>query len=476
MAQRASHNGSERMATRARKPYAPADRDFAMMADKRLADARQIQCRKGGLEMEERRQRFIGLDCGQDTHHAQLLDQEGQFGTQVQMRNRRDSIQDGFGNLLVQTGGSAGVVVVVESRRSYGRLAADIASELGCEIRQVGTVALSRYREVEGQPRKNDPWDAFLAARMGFVKARGVRSVPEVTSEERALSRLTRAHRRLMEERKRRGAQLGALFLELSPEMLHSKWEGPKVTSKAMLYILRRWPGLVGLDRAHHRSIEVILRQCRYGERAGRMAKTIRAAAKRISMVGAERKAISIETRLLVREVLSIDDELKEVYREVVTLVDSHPVGIKLLEIPSIGYLTAGVLVSELLPIARQATEAQSATYSGVTPLGRQTGKGAERAHLVQGINKRVLTAFYETSVNAVKSDPISKRYFLKKLQDYAGHPKPAVAAYIALCRQRHKMIYKIMTTDARYDRDLLLARHFERLDAEKEAATGCGS
>ncbi|MCP4900761.1 MAG: hypothetical protein GY906_27670 [bacterium] len=48
------------------------------------------------------------------------------------------------------------------------------------------------------------------------------------------------------------------------------------------------------------------------------------------------------------------------------------------------------------------------------------------------------------------------------------GHPKPDVAAFIALSRQRHRVVYKLMTTDARYDKETLIASHLER---QREAA-----
>jgi hypothetical protein len=45
------------------------------------------------------------------------------------------------------------------------------------------------------------------------------------------------------------------------------------------------------------------------------------------------------------------------------------------------------------------------------------------------------------------------------------------VAAFIALSRQRHKVIYKIMTTDARYDEEILVAGHLERIGQNRIAA-----
>ena len=133
--------------------------------------------------------------------------------------------------------------------------------------------------------------------------------------------------------------------------------------------------------------------------------------------------------------------------------------------------MVTGVLISELLPVARISTEAQCATYSGVTPLARKSGKSLNNDKLIQGSNKRVLAALYTSSVAAVKSSAINRAYYQKKLRDYAGHPKPHVAAFLALARQRHKLIYKLMTTDARYDKEILVASHLDRLEQDRVAA-----
>ena len=125
--------------------------------------------------------------------------------------------------------------------------------------------------------------------------------------------------------------------------------------------------------------------------------------------------------------------------------------GVKLLEMHGIGPVIAGILISELLPVARAATEPQCATYAGVTPIGRKSGKALDTTRLARGVNKRILHSLYTSSVVAIKHSAVDRAYYNKKVRDYAGHPKAHVAALIALSRQRHKVIYKLMTTDAIY-------------------------
>jgi transposase len=238
-----------------------------------------------------------------------------------------------------------------------------------------------------------------------------------------------------------------------------------------MRYLLERWPGFEGLERAQLRSIEKILHRCRYGDKATAVAKLVRDMARRISVEPDERQAVTLEASALIRQMSLCDELIDRVFREIDQRVRRHPIGIKLLEMHGVGPVIAGVLVSELLPVARTATEAESATYAGVTPIGRTTGKSTGTAHLAQGVNKRVLAALYSSSVAAIGHSAIDRAYYQKKVRDYAGHPKPHVAAYIALSRQRHKVVYKLMTTDARYDKEKLIASHLERLEAERTAA-----
>jgi transposase len=415
--------------------------------------------------------RVVGFDCAEEEHVGVLLDEGGEQELEVAVANRRDLIQECLAQLILKVGGDGELVVVVESKRAHGRLVVAEAELLGCRVMQVNTVALNHFRELEGQPRKDDAWDAFLAARMSYLRLRGCRELVELTGQERALSRLTRTHQRLTEDRTRHMHRLRAVLLELAPELLHGSWEGPKPDSKAMTYILTRWPGFEGLERAQLRSLEKILHQCRYGDRARAVAVLLREMARRISVEPSERAAITLELDSLREQIAACDASLGRLCKEIEHGVENHSIGPKLMEMHGIGPIIAGVLLSELLPVARVATEPQSATYSGVTPLGRASGKSLDTAHLTQGANKRVLHAIYTSSVVAIKHSAIDRAYYTKKLGDYAGHPKPHVAALIALSRQRHKVIFKLMTTDARYDKEILIKRHLERLDEARKTA-----
>lgn len=414
--------------------------------------------------------RIVGFDCAEELHEAVLLDEWGEQQRSMSVVNQVSAVEDALAEFLLNVPKTSDLVVVVESERSHGRLVCDVARRLGCKINQVNTVALNHYRVVEGQPHKTDPWDAYLAARMVFQRLRGCREMPEPRPEERVLCRLSRTHSRLVKDKTMLWFRLRAQFLELVPEVLHKTWAGPKYRAKAMQYILERWPAFEGLDRAQSHTIEKILRKCKYGEKAPKMARLLKEMAAQISMETCERKIVAMEITLLLQQMKLLETSQVQIDGEIALRVQAHPIGTKLLEVPGVGPIIGGVFIGELLPVARTASEGQSATYSGVTPLARKSGKSRDKKRLARGINKRILDALYKSSVVAIGVSAIDKAYYQKKLKDYSGHPVPHTAAFIALSRQRHKVIYILMTSQARYDKETLISSHLNRIQKSRAA------
>jgi len=415
--------------------------------------------------------RIVGFDCAEEEHRAALLNGKGELAKELVVTNRRDLVEEALAKLLLLIPDEAKLVVVLESRRSHGRIVGEVAERLGCEVWVVNSIALNHYRAVEGQPHKTDRWDAYLAARMAYHQRLGCRVAAERTEEERVLSRLTRLRKQVTETRTQHVARLRAVLLELAPEVLHKSWDGPKPGSKAMVYLLQRWPAFVGMEKARLTTIEGILHRCRYGDRASGAAKSLREMARRIAIAGDERTVIALEIAHLVEAITICNRSLRELKVQIGDRVKAHKIGAKLLEMPGVDVIIGGAIIGELLPVARLASEGKCATYAGVTPTSRQTGKSKGSGHLARGVNKHLLRALYISSVASIKHSAIDRTYYEKKVRGYSGHPKPTVAAFIALSRKRHEVIYKLLTTDERYDKEKLIASHLARLDKERQAA-----
>jgi transposase len=410
-----------------------------------------------------------GVDGGETRHRVVLLDEEGERVRSQWVLNRVDRIEEAVAKLVLALPAGVRLRLVTEATRSLGGVLAQVATALGQELWQVNPKALARYREVEGQPRKDDDRDAWLAARMCIGGVAGCRKVLDPQPEERVLSRLSRLHLQLQRKRSAAMSQLRARVLDLAPEMLGEDWEGPAFGA-GMLAVLRQWPALVGLETARVATIERLLRtSTRYGERCRAMAETLKAAAQRVLLGGAERAVVAIEMRALIQELRALDASLEEIEAEIRRGVEAHPIGRKLVAMPAVGYLTAAAEIGEVLPLARNVSEGKAATYAGLTPLARSSGKVEGRPRLARGVNKHALRANYLSALAALQASALDAAYYHKQHARHEGHPKAHVVAILALARQRFKVVYKLMTTDAAYDKEILIASHLER---ERQAAT----
>lgn len=394
-----------------------------------------------------------------------LLSREGEWEARQVVSNEHRSIEQGFERLLRRTQGES-VRVVLEGLYGFSAPVAEVSRDLGLELWQTNSVALNHYRDLEGQPRKDDDRDAFLSARMSYTKMEGCRLAMVPDSESQRLRRISRLHTRLTHTRCDAARRLRSRLVELSPEIVQKSWEGPKWSSRAFLALQRRWPGFEGLQKARLSTIERVLAQ-KGTDREQRpvQAQAVKAIAVRLSE-SLEREAITLEISCLVAQLDTLDRSLKEVDQRMEAWAEAHAIGRKLREMPGVGPFTAAALVGEILPLARAASEAKVATYAGLTPLSRiSCGKG--KSHLARGVNKHALHACYMSAVATRRKSALDREYYRKQRVLHQGHPVPHIVANIALARQRMKVMYKLMTTDARYDKEILIASHLRRISAD---------
>ena len=104
--------------------------------------------REGGRKVKRTNQRIVGWDCGLEEHCWVLLDEEGDVERDEKIVNRRDAIEEVLAGLLLGLESDQGLIVVLESRRSHGRIVAEVAEALGCELWQLNTVGLDQIVSV----------------------------------------------------------------------------------------------------------------------------------------------------------------------------------------------------------------------------------------------------------------------------------------------------------------------------------------
>lgn len=412
----------------------------------------------------------LGVDCGEQKHRYVLEDEFKVRQGAMWVGNRMDKIRTALMKMLILLPEGYRMEIVTEGLRSIGGMLVQAATELGIRVWQVNPMALDHYRDLEGQPRKDDDRDADLLAKMRINGVEGCRLALDSRPEERVLCRLTRLHTQFVEQRKQIVARVRSRLLELSPEVVASTWKGPKYSTVGMCAILERWPGFEGLERAHVGTIERELRSStRRGKKCEEMAKALLEMARRITLGITERQIISMELGIAMQHLRLTKASLAKIDTEIKKAVETHLIGQKLLVMPGVGHFTAGVLIGEILPLARNESEGKAATYAGLTPLSRRSGKGGKPSKLARGINKHAVRALYLSGVSAKSRSALDNAYYEKQLKRHKGHPKAHVKAFLSLARQRFKVMYKLMTSDADYDKETLIASHLKRQELEKK-------
>jgi hypothetical protein len=128
--------------------------------------------------------------------------------------------------------------------------------------------------------------------------------------------------------------------------------------------------------------------------------------------------------------------------------------------------------IGGILPLARNESEGKAATYAGLTPLSRRSGKKGGPSKLARGINKHAVRALYLSAVSAKSRSALDRAYYEKQLERHQGHPKPHVKSFLSLARQRFKVMYKLLRTEASYDKEKLIESHLKRQKQEKASKT----
>lgn len=406
---------------------------------------------------------WLGVDTGEQEHQALLLDGRGEVERQWRWKNQAQELEDQLRKLAAQVEAAGRRLrLVTEAGRGVGAVLCRVALSLGIELWQVSPPALKDFRRSEGQPRKTDAWDAFLLARMGFLGLQSCRLMADAQPEERRLCRMSRLSEQLAQQRSQALQRLRCRLLELVPALATGQEDLPRLRSVRLRALLRRYPGLEGVEEASVHELEEPLSTVGRQQRR-REAQALRRVCAEIRMDPREREVLTFELQLLVEELERIEQARQRLDQSMDQQVRAHPVGEKLLEMPGVGTRVAAVLVGEVLPLARHVSEAKVATYCGVTPLCRRSGKSDGRDRLARGTNKHVLRALYLSATASRRVSALDRRYYDQQHQRHQGHPATHVVATLALARQRIKVMYKLMTTPARYDKEILIRSHLDR-------------
>ena len=377
--------------------------------------------------------RFAGIDVGAERHMVAIVGEQGEVLCRSSPFGEDAS---GYAQLFELLGPPEGCLLALEATGHYWRNLFVALLAKGYSVAVLNPLRTRRFAEEELQRTKTDAIDALGIARFAAQKRPTAAQLPDAVTE--ALRELSRLRERLREDFASRLRQLHrAVDLGFPEFTRHVR----TLESQLATTILSRYPTAVSF---HGVSVKKLARivydgSHKVGEELARAL--IEAAEKSVGSHHCEPYRLRI--KYLCEDLDVLRRRLKDLARDIERKLDDHEVGKLLTTIDGVGPLTAACLIAELGDPARFRSAAAIASYVGVVPRLRQSGKKRfSGSPTIPFGNARLRKALWMVVLNAVRCNPWLRLYY-ERLRA-AG--KPGKVAVIAAMRKLLAAVWSVAT------------------------------
>lgn len=178
------------------------------------------------------------------------------------------------------------------------------------------------------------------------------------------------------------------------------------------------------------------------------VAKTaVDAAREQTSVVVGEGAAARLVSRS-ARDLLRIRDEVAELDAEIEAVLQDSSSADLLVSIPGFGRrLAADFLAATGTDLAAFETPDRFASFAGLAPVPRDSGKISGNHHRPRRYDRRLLNACFQAAFIASRNCPVSRSFYERKRGEGKSHKQ----ALIALARRRINVIWAIFRDQTTY-------------------------
>lgn len=345
---------------------------------------------------------FVGMDVHKDNHAAVAVNC---FGSPLLEEELGNEVND-FRRLIasIKTLSKEQRLTPIfglESTTGSGDFLARFLFAHGFEVKTINPVLVKRERDYETHPEKSDLADALGVAKVLIQKIDSVPtfSVTETTEISRDIHALAKDRETIVLEQTRLKNQLHGLLHHVYGSQYKTLFCDP--FSKKALTHWQHYPSGRTLKQTKKRSA----------------AKPQWLMDARIDELPRASVTEEHQIQRKARRLLQIKDELKEIEKELIGLVEKT--GQKLNTLPGCGPTLSAVVLSEIKDIHRFESPAAFAKYAGLVPRKLESGK--QKRHVkTKGGNRKLNKAIYQIALTQISNRgiPKAKAYFQKKVSE----------------------------------------------------------
>lgn len=377
-------------------------------------------------------EKFAGIDIASETHFVAVVDERSELLTKA-TSFKEDA--GGYVKLFELLGPSEGVgLIAMEATGHYWKnLFAALAAK-SYRVALVNPLRTNRFASEDMQRTKTDAIDAVGIARFAAQKRPAISRVADSVAED--LRELVRLRDRLMQDLGDRVRELHRVVDLGFPEFTRYV---RTLDSELATGILKDYPTAEAFIGVRPKTLSNLKYDGRHFVGL-ELANQLLEAAK-LSVGRHHGPAYRVQVKYFCQDIDVFRARLKDLDRDIERRLDDHEVGTLLTTIDGIGAGTAARLIAVLGDPADFRDERALASYVGVVPGLRQSGKRtSQRASTTPYGNADLRTALYMPTLTAVKRNPWLKAFYERLVA--AGKPKKL--ALIAAMRKLLHAIYSV--------------------------------
>lgn len=375
--------------------------------------------------------RFVGIDIGSEKHAVAAVDENGVTVLKPTVFTENGG---GYEKLRGLLGDPTETHVAMEATGHYWKNLFAALVTWGFEVALLNPMRTRRFADEDLGRTKTDAIDALRIARFAREKRPEPTRVPERATAE--LRELVRLRERLKKDFGERLNQLHRAVDLGFPEFLNYV---RTLESELATSILTAYPtaqAFAGISMRRLANLRYDGKH-RVGEELAQ--RLITGAA---SSVGAHHgEPYRLQVRYACEDLDVLRRRLKSLDADIERQLAEHEVGTLLTTIDGIGPLTAALLIAELGDPAEFKSADALASYVGLTPALRQSGKKTTmRARISHIGNARLRARLWMPTIVAVTYNPWLRAFYLR----LRSRGKPAKVALVASMRKLLAAIYSV--------------------------------
>jgi transposase len=392
---------------------------------------------------------YVGIDWADQKHALCLLDGTRQI--EEDLEHSPEAIAAWADGLRRQFDGRLIAVAVEQSR---GALIYALMQYEHLVLYPINPTQLARYREaLSVGGKKDDPTDAQLLARFLRDHQDCLRAWKPDDAQTRELGRLCELRRTIVEARKSVVQQLTAVLKQYYPQALAVAGD---LHQPQALDLLRRWPTLKELQRAHPDSLRKFFRQ--YGRRNEEKVNALVEKIRGFQPLTRDEAVIrpsALYVGVLIKQIEQFNRGVISFEEQIAKKFAEHPDAAVFRSLPGAGPALAPRL---LTACGSDRERLQSAgnlqSYVGIAPVTERSGKSCH-VHRRYACRKFLRQTFHEFADQARRWSKWSKAYY-QLLRDRG---KKHHAAVRALAFKWIRIIFRMWKTRTPYDESKYLER-----------------